>query len=233
MSFTCDVVVTADLQAMTAKGSSTWKHTWSINAIPSPATYSQPCGPLFLTQVIHLQIFTHLPSRHRPQCLSSGETFLCFFVSFHDITCVFYPFVHWKSSLRCKTLEWNCGKDVLDSRMLSECLLVNSGYGLLRVCRSFGSAGAFVTRKLKSVLWLALCSPGRYDSDSSMLAFLSHFLLFLASLVFGTVNPLWLLSEDWNHFNQHFLPELFSSGDSSPSISVSDSLTNNSLPSII
>jgi len=54
MSCDADVdVVTADLQVMTTKGSS----TWSINTIPSPATYSQPCGPLFLTQVIHLQIF--------------------------------------------------------------------------------------------------------------------------------------------------------------------------------
>uniref|UniRef100_A0A671MNZ4 SUN domain-containing protein 1-like n=2 Tax=Sinocyclocheilus anshuiensis TaxID=1608454 RepID=A0A671MNZ4_9TELE len=35
------------------------------------------------------------------------------------------------------------------------------GYGLLRVCRGFGSAGVFVTRKLKSVLWLAVCSPGK------------------------------------------------------------------------
>uniref|UniRef100_A0A9J7YT03 Sad1 and UNC84 domain containing 1b n=1 Tax=Cyprinus carpio carpio TaxID=630221 RepID=A0A9J7YT03_CYPCA len=34
-------------------------------------------------------------------------------------------------------------------------------YGLLRVCRGFGSAGAFVTQKLKSVLWLAVCSPGK------------------------------------------------------------------------
>ncbi|KAK7175265.1 hypothetical protein R3I93_002232 [Phoxinus phoxinus] len=40
-------------------------------------------------------------------------------------------------------------------------LVSYTGYGLLRVCRSFGSAGAFVTRKLKSVLWLALCSPGK------------------------------------------------------------------------
>ncbi|XP_048043842.1 SUN domain-containing protein 1 isoform X2 [Megalobrama amblycephala] len=40
-------------------------------------------------------------------------------------------------------------------------LVSYTGYGLLRVCRSFGSAGAFVTRKLKSVLWLAVCSPGK------------------------------------------------------------------------
>lgn len=82
LSFICDVnVVTADLQAMTAKGSSTWKHTWSISAIPTPATYSQPCGPLFLTQVIHLQIFTHLPSRHRLQCLFPGEKFFYYKLS--------------------------------------------------------------------------------------------------------------------------------------------------------
>uniref|UniRef100_A0A8C1NZ31 Sad1 and UNC84 domain containing 1 n=1 Tax=Cyprinus carpio TaxID=7962 RepID=A0A8C1NZ31_CYPCA len=48
------------------------------------------------------------------------------------------------------------------------CLIVfcfdgtHSGYGLLRVCRGFGSAGAFVTQKLKSVLWLAVCSPGQF-----------------------------------------------------------------------
>ncbi|XP_016295661.1 SUN domain-containing protein 1 [Sinocyclocheilus anshuiensis] len=40
-------------------------------------------------------------------------------------------------------------------------LVSYTGYGLLRVCRGFGSAGAFVTRKLKSVLWLAVCSPGK------------------------------------------------------------------------
>uniref|UniRef100_UPI003D9C7DB6 SUN domain-containing protein 1 n=1 Tax=Danio rerio TaxID=7955 RepID=UPI003D9C7DB6 len=36
-----------------------------------------------------------------------------------------------------------------------------TGYGLLRVCRGFGSAGAFVSRKLKSILWFAVCSPGK------------------------------------------------------------------------
>ncbi|XP_067278040.1 SUN domain-containing protein 1 isoform X2 [Pseudorasbora parva] len=40
-------------------------------------------------------------------------------------------------------------------------LVSYTGYALLRVCRSFGSAGAFVTRKLKSILWLAMCSPGK------------------------------------------------------------------------
>uniref|UniRef100_A0A9J8C4K8 Sad1 and UNC84 domain containing 1b n=1 Tax=Cyprinus carpio carpio TaxID=630221 RepID=A0A9J8C4K8_CYPCA len=40
-------------------------------------------------------------------------------------------------------------------------LVSYTGYGLLRVCRGFGSAGAFVTQKLKSVLWLAVCSPGK------------------------------------------------------------------------
>uniref|UniRef100_A0A671MNX1 SUN domain-containing protein 1-like n=1 Tax=Sinocyclocheilus anshuiensis TaxID=1608454 RepID=A0A671MNX1_9TELE len=40
-------------------------------------------------------------------------------------------------------------------------LVSYTGYGLLRVCRGFGSAGVFVTRKLKSVLWLAVCSPGK------------------------------------------------------------------------
>lgn len=40
-------------------------------------------------------------------------------------------------------------------------LVSYTGYGLLRVCRGFGSAGAFVTRKLKSILWLAVCSPGK------------------------------------------------------------------------
>ncbi|XP_058625844.1 SUN domain-containing protein 1 isoform X3 [Onychostoma macrolepis] len=40
-------------------------------------------------------------------------------------------------------------------------LVSYTGYGLLRVCQGFGSAGAFVTRKLKSILWLAVCSPGK------------------------------------------------------------------------
>uniref|UniRef100_A0A8C2G466 Sad1 and UNC84 domain containing 1 n=1 Tax=Cyprinus carpio TaxID=7962 RepID=A0A8C2G466_CYPCA len=40
-------------------------------------------------------------------------------------------------------------------------LVSYTGYGLLRVCQGFGSAGAFVTQKLKSVLWLAVCSPGK------------------------------------------------------------------------
>ncbi|XP_051988041.1 SUN domain-containing protein 1-like isoform X2 [Xyrauchen texanus] len=40
-------------------------------------------------------------------------------------------------------------------------LVSYTGYGLLRVCQGFGSAAAFVTRKLKSLLWLAVLSPGK------------------------------------------------------------------------
>ncbi|XP_051572177.1 SUN domain-containing protein 1 isoform X4 [Myxocyprinus asiaticus] len=40
-------------------------------------------------------------------------------------------------------------------------LVSYTGYGLLQVCQGFGSAAAFVTRKLKSLLWLAVLSPGK------------------------------------------------------------------------
>ncbi|XP_051995696.1 SUN domain-containing protein 1-like isoform X2 [Xyrauchen texanus] len=40
-------------------------------------------------------------------------------------------------------------------------LVSYTGYGLLRVCQGFGSAAAFVTRKLKSLLWLAVLAPGK------------------------------------------------------------------------
>ncbi|XP_056608779.1 SUN domain-containing protein 1 isoform X1 [Triplophysa dalaica] len=43
-------------------------------------------------------------------------------------------------------------------------LISYPGSGLLRVCRGFGSAAAFVARKMKSVLWLAVLSPGKAAS---------------------------------------------------------------------
>ncbi len=105
-----DVVVPADFQVMTVKENSTWKCARSTNAIPTPTMYSQPCGPLFLTQVIHLQIFTLLPSRDTFVCLSP------FMFSIHLLA----------ERVLCKTLKWKrfwgVG-DGLDRRMLSDCVL--------------------------------------------------------------------------------------------------------------
>ncbi len=150
-----DVVVPADFQVMTVKENSTWKCARSTNAIPTPTMYSQPCGPLFLTQVIHLQIFTLLPSRDTFVCLSP------FMFSIHLLA----------ERVLCKTLKRDFGGWEMD--WIAGCCLIvfcfgcfdgtHPGYGFLRVCRGFGSTGAFVTRKLKSVLWLAVCSPGRYQ----------------------------------------------------------------------
>ncbi len=113
-----DVVVPADFQVMTVKENSTWKCARSTNTIPTPTMYSQPCGPLFLTQVIHLQIFTLLPSRRRLQCLIPVEIPLCVFHMFS---------IHLLAErVLCKTLKWKrfwgVG-DGLDRRMLSDCVL--------------------------------------------------------------------------------------------------------------
>ncbi len=113
-----DVVVPADFQVMTVKENSTWKCARSTNAIPTPTMYSQPCGPLFLTQVIHLQIFTLLPSRRRLQCLIPVEIPLCVFHMFS---------IHLLAErVLCKTLKWKRFGGVgdgLDRRMLSDCVL--------------------------------------------------------------------------------------------------------------
>ncbi|KAA0706098.1 SUN domain-containing protein 1 [Triplophysa tibetana] len=43
-------------------------------------------------------------------------------------------------------------------------LVTYTGSGLLRVCSGFGSVAAFVAHKMKSVLWLAVLSPGKAAS---------------------------------------------------------------------